>query len=443
MSKKTSPQSHPWSEGLHTGTRTISLLGYGMIALFLGGFGVWSVTVPLASAVIAPGVVQAAGSNVEIQHLEGGLIDVMHVAEGDAVLAGTPLLTLDGTAARARLNSHINQWVGLLARRARLMAHRDRRSDVVFDDELQTQAENHGLVHLLEEQRDEFDAELSIHETDRAILEQRVAAIQQSLVGYESQLEALSAQRDLIADEAERKHGLLTQGLATRGEYTALMRTLAELVGEIGSLNASIERARLGIVEAQEELVRPEIDRLTQVTAELSDLSIEQARLEEHIIAEQHRIERLIVTAPVDGVVLHLPHAMEGNVIGAEAIVAELLPTGSDLVVETRLNPGDIDVVREGQEAQLRLVALNMRATPHITARIDYVSADRLRDDVTGQEYFAARMAIAGALPSDIDVSRIYPGMPTEVVIPVESRTLLEYLFKPITDSMQRAFRET
>jgi len=432
-----------WSEGLKTGTGNIALTGYVMIALLVGGFGLWSTTVPLASAVIAPGVVQAAGRNIEVQHLDGGLIEAVHVEEGDKVLAGTPLITLDETAARARLNAYTHQWIGLLARRSRLIAQRDGSRHISFDDTLQAQAERHGLSRLLREQSAEFDAAFSVQKADKAILEQRLAAFRQSMAGYESQLEALTAQRDLIADEAERKNSLLLQGFATRSEYTSLLRTLADLVGEIGSLNASVEQARLGIVEAQEELVRLQMNRITQAATQLSALSAESGRLEQQITAEKHLVERLTVTAPVDGVVVRLPQAAIGNVVGAGAVVAELLPTGSDLVVETRLEPDDVHVVREGQGAQLRLVALNMRTTPQVAATIAFVSADRLRDDNTGQEYFAARMAIEGALPPEIEASQIYPGMPTEVVIPVESRTFLQYLLRPITDSMQRAFRES
>ena len=54
--------------------RPISMFGYLFMLASLGGFGLWASTAPLAGATIAAGYVAAAGQNVMIQHLEGGII---------------------------------------------------------------------------------------------------------------------------------------------------------------------------------------------------------------------------------------------------------------------------------------------------------------------------------------------------------------------------------
>ncbi len=431
-----------WSAGLRTGAGAVAVMGYALIALFFGGFGALAAGVPLAGAVIVPGVVQAAGKNNEVQHLEGGIISAVHVTEGERVMAGAPLVTMDGTAVRAEMNTHIKQWVGLLARRTRLVAQRDKVSELAFDDHLLALAERHGLQHLLDEQHDAFLARLSRYRSEEVILHQRVAAAKQSIAGYKSQRDALEKQKALILEEAERKRILLDKGLTSRSEYSALLRAQASLVGQIGSLVSDIERARSRIVEAEEQLVRADIERVEQALSELGDLSAEIGRLEERIAAARHVLDRLIVVAPADGLIVHLPHTLPGSVVGAGALLAELLPTGSALIVEARLDPADIDVVRPGQDARLRLVALDARLTPQVAATVAYVSPDRLRDEATGAAYFAARLAITDDLPADIDPGQIYPGMPAEVLIATEERTFLDYLARPITDSFHRAFRE-
>lgn len=431
-----------WSASIQTGARTISLTGYALIALFLGGFGIWAAGVPLAGAVIVPGVVAAAGNNNEIQHLEGGIISAVHVTEGERVTAGTPLVTMDGTAVRAEMNMHIKQWTGLLARQARLVAERDKSTVLVFDGDLLALADRHRLGHLLDEQQDEFLARLSRHQSEKVILRQRVAAARQSIAGYESQRVALEEQKALIVDEAERKHVLLEKGLTNRSEYTALLRSQASLIGQLGSLTSEIDQAQSRIVEAEEQLIRVDIERVEQALSELGDLSAGIGRLEEQITAAGHVLDRLVVSAPADGLIVHLPHTMPGSVVGAGAVLAELLPTGDELIVEARLDPADVDAVRFGQEAQLRLVALNARVTPQVGATVAFLSPDRLRDEATGQEYFAARLAITDDLPADVDARQIYPGMPAEVLIATEERTFVQYLAKPITDSFHRAFRE-
>ena len=73
-------------------TRWPRMLGYGAVLLLLAGFGGWSSIAPLASAAIATGVVSPDGYRKTVQHLEGGIIQEIHVREGDSVVAGQPLV---------------------------------------------------------------------------------------------------------------------------------------------------------------------------------------------------------------------------------------------------------------------------------------------------------------------------------------------------------------
>ena len=113
-----------------------------------------------------------------------------------------------------------------------------------------------------------------------------------------------------------------------------------------------------------------------------------------------------------------------------------------ELVVEARLSPRDIDVVRIGQPANMRFSALNLRRTPEVPGTVIYVSADRRIDEATGDAYYTARLKITDDLPPEISRDRIYPGMPVEAFISTGERTFLDYLVKPIQDSFSRAFRE-
>ncbi|TIR37980.1 MAG: biotin/lipoyl-binding protein, partial [Mesorhizobium sp.] len=77
---------------------------------------------PIAGATIAPGVIAAAGQNVMIQHLEGGVVSSVKAREGDRVLRGQALIVLDPTVAQSQLNRVLKQWVAQKAEIARLEA---------------------------------------------------------------------------------------------------------------------------------------------------------------------------------------------------------------------------------------------------------------------------------------------------------------------------------
>jgi HlyD family secretion protein len=111
--------------------------------------------------------------------------------------------------------------------------------------------------------------------------------------------------------------------------------------------------------------------------------------------------------------------------------------------------------VSVGQEALVRLSALNQRITPMLGARVTYVSADALAERVqaktephpdrdTRREFYVVRVRldqdeILRRMPEFIPT----PGMPADVYIKTGERTFFEYIMKPVLDSFSRAFRET
>ena len=111
MAKK--PTTFGWTKSVNIRTAPISMFGYLFMLASLGTFGLWASTAPLAGATIAAGYVAAAGQNIMIQHLEGGIIKTIHAREGDHVKAGQPLLTLDSTIAEAQLNRMLKQLAAL------------------------------------------------------------------------------------------------------------------------------------------------------------------------------------------------------------------------------------------------------------------------------------------------------------------------------------------
>ena len=431
-----------WSAGVPTSTRGIALIGYTAIALFMGGFGVWAATAPLSGAAIASGVVAAAGQNIIVQHLEGGIIAEVRVREGEPVTEGDVMFVMDDTQARAQRNRLVKRRIGLEARLARLEAERDGRETASFPAMLVSSAEAEGMGATVAEQRREFDTRLERHRQERVILAQRVAALREQIAGLEAQFDASEDQRAVIEDEIRRKERLLERGLTSRDEYTALLRTESQLLAQSSQAQSQIAASRTQIIEAEEQLARLDTQRVERAVGELNEARGDLSDVAEQLAAADAVLGRSVVRAPADGVVVAIPRNKRGAVVGTGDQLAEILPTTEELIVEARLSPLDKDVVRVGQLANLRFSALNTRTTPEIEARVTFVSPDRLIDQSTQEPYFLARLEIAEELPPAIAAEQISPGTPVEAFIRTGDRTFVEYLYKPITDSFNRSFRE-
>ncbi len=430
-----------WSDKVRTSVWKQALFGFVVLAGFVGGFGVWAARAPLSGAAIAPGFVAASGQNLRIQHFEGGIIKEILVREGESVSEGQPLLTLDETSAKSMVNRLDKEMIAMGARIQRLQAERD---DVglKFTPELLELASQTGLQTDLAEQRREFEKRRERYETDALILDQQIAALEEQITGLEVQISSAKDQIATLDDEIAVKDRLLKRKLTNRSEYLRLKRSRSELEGRLGGFRSSIGEAKSSIVEARQRKSRLQTERAETAVTSLNEVRRRIADMDEQRTAAKNVLERIVVRAPSDGVIVDVAKNTPGSVVQQGEDLFVLLPSGGELIVEARLSPQDIDVVTVGQTATLRFSALNQRTTPEVPGTVTYVSADRLTDPNTNEPYYTARLEISNQLPDGVSAGRIFPGMPVETYINTGDRTFFEYLGKPLTDSFSRAFRE-
>jgi len=433
---------HAWHAIVPTSYSRVVLLGLATVGSFVAFFGIWSATAPISGAVVASGVVQASGQNKVIDHLEGGIVASIPVKEGQAVGAGEILLVIDTTRTAADRNRLNVALIAATAQLGRAAAERDGAEALKFPAALIAAASVSGVKDDLEEQQKEFSNRLQRHRAEMAAIGERVGAAKEEITGLQiqktSEEQKLLVLREELADKAE----LLAKGLTSRSEVNALRRAEADSLGTSGSIVASIGERKSTIAELQQQEASLEAKRREAASAEVNELTAKVGDLKEQLRSQEDVLSRAVIRAPDAGVIVKLPKNTVGSVLRPGEIVAELLPTGNELLVEARIATRDIDLVKVGQEASLRLVALNARTTPEVGGEVVYVSADRLLDAVTNESYYTARLKLSETLPEGVSRKQIQPGMPVDAFIKTDERTFLEYLVRPIQDSFAKAFRE-
>jgi HlyD family type I secretion membrane fusion protein len=296
---------------------------------------------------------------------------------------------------------------------------------------------------VLRQQQGEFNARLQRHMNELAILGERVSQLTEAVTGLEARRNAADKQLKIVDGETARKLKLLDKGLTARDQYTQLLRSQADLLGQVAGAESQLASTRGQINEAREQISRAKSQRVEDAIRELGDVQSKISDNEEQVKAATSVLQRTVIKSPADGIIVSLRVNSPGIVLRPGDTVYEMLPTSSDLVVEARVDPKNIDSLRIGQDARLRFVALNSRTTPEVQATLTYISADRLVDAATNQPYYQARLRITEELPAEISADQIYPGMPVETYFSTGERTFLEYLIKPVIDSFSRSFRES
>jgi HlyD family secretion protein len=430
---------------LRTGLRIL------LIAGLLGGG--WLALVPLAGAVVVPGNLVVQSNVKTIQHPTGGVVAEIKVHDGMHVNVGDLLVRLDATQTQANLQMVNKQLDELRARIARLIAERDGLDRPEIPAELLARSSQENVRSLLTSENSLFKARFTARKSQKDLLQSRVAQLSEEISGLDAQVDSKAKQLELIAGELNGVQDLYDKHLVPLTRLTTLQREAARIEGERGQLISAIAETKAKIGEAQLQIVRIDQDFRTEVVKELGETQGKEAELVERGVAAQDQLDRIEIRAPTSGLIHQLSTHTIGGVIRAGDSIMEVVPDSDELLVETRLQPNDIDQVRLGQKAFVRFSAFNQRTTPQLTGTVSYVSATTSHDQV-GQgmqggtqggaqgSYFTVRVVLADEERRRLGGLQLVPGMPAEVFMQTGSRTMMSYLMKPITDQMQRAFVE-
>ncbi len=404
--------------------------------------GIWMVAVPLAAAVIVPGNLVVQSNVKTIQHPTGGVVAEIAVHDGMRVKAGDLLLRLDATQARANLRMIDKQLNELRLRIARLIAERDGLPQVDLPRELASRADDDEVKSLLASERSLFKARGNALQSQRELLQSRIAQLEQEDTGIDAQLQSKVEQLDLVARELTGVQDLFDKKLVPLTRLTSLQRESARIDGERGQLLSAGAETKSKISETKLQIVRVDQDFRTDVVKELGETQGKEAELVERGVAARDMLDRIEMRAPTSGVVHQLGVHTIGGVVRAGDQIMEIVPDTDELQVEARLQPGDIDQVRRGDKAFVRFTAFNQRTTPEVVGLVSYVAADVSHDQQTNAPYFTVRITLPEEERRRLSGLQLVPGMPAEIFMQTGSRTLMSYLFKPITDQLRRTFVE-
>ena len=264
----------------------------------------------------------------------------------------------------------------------------------------------------------------------------------EEIAGLGAQLKAKGEEITLIARELVGVRDLWKKNLIQLTRLTGLERDSARINGEQAQLTATIAQARGKIAEIELQIIQIEQDLISEVAKDMREIDAKQGELIERKVTAEDQLKRIDLRAPQDGMVHQLAVHTVGGVITAGDVVMLIVPGAETLAVEARAAPQDIDQLRLGQPAILRFSAFNQRTTPEIAGQVSRVSADISIDQRSGQLFYTVRVAVAAADLARLGQVRLVPGMPVEVFLHTEERSVLSYLVKPLHDQVERAFRE-
>ncbi|PWK66414.1 HlyD family type I secretion periplasmic adaptor subunit [Aminobacter sp. AP02] len=424
----------------HAIRRNVRLGTIAALAL-VGGLGLWAATSNLSGAVVAAGHLVVDSNVKSVQHPQGGVVGALNVQNGSMVASGDVLIRLDDTVARANLAIVENSLDELTARRARLTAERDGAEAVNYPGELTTRALDPRVGQLIEGENKVFALRRQARDGQISQLRERIAQFREEIAGLEAQQKSKQREISLTKVELDSINQLWQKKLVPMSRLAERQRAQAQLDGEDGQLTAAAAQTRGRISETELAIIQIGQDMRSEVAADLREIDAKAGELRERQVAAEQSLKQIDIRAPQSGRVHQLAIHTVGGVITPGEAIMQIVPTADALVVEARVAPQDIDQIRIGQPATLRLSAFSQQTTPEVDGTVDRISPDMIEDPKAGVSYYVVRIGLSAESLKKAGPLELKPGMPSEVFLKTTDRTVLSYLFKPLTDQASRAFR--
>jgi HlyD family secretion protein len=415
---------------------------YGMhtVMYLCGGLLIGSMLFSVSGAVVTGGTVAVEGDYKSVQHLEGGIVSKILVHNGDRVKDGDVLVHLDDTQARASMAATSGKFAEFAIQEARLIAERDRKDH--FDPPVAVDRTLPEVIKVLEAQKSLFETRRTAYLGQQKVLNQRITQAESDLAGSVGQLESRNKELGLNELELSNVKPLFEKGFVNMQRIGPLERENVRIRGDISNLKAQISKLKSARAEAEARLAQAEKEYANQAAEDLQKAQAGLAEQTETRKAISDRLARTDIRAPAAGIVHALALHTEGGVIPPGATVLQIIPEDRKLLVEAKITPHDIDKVHPGQSATVRFSSFDSHSTPRLTGVVLSVSAAEITDK-EGKTYFTTEVEVPPSELMKLDGGQhLIPGMPAEVYLATQSRSILSYFLKPLSDMMARTFRE-
>lgn len=417
-------------------TLTPALVRVTMIAIALSvlGFIVWASQANVYEIARSGGEVATLGRSQHVQHLEGGIVREILVADGQEVAAGQVLVRLDGATASAELEQALARETVLALQAERLRAFIDEREP---DFSVAAAAP----ASLVADQAAAFESMVRARAEEREVLAEQLEQKRTALALLDSEIGTAEQDLAIIRDLHQRRSALSERGHVSEVRLLETAQELNDVSGQVAQLVVRRAAAAGGVAEFESRLRSLDARHRSTAHETLGGVEAELAQVRETVAQHRERVGRLEVRAPVRGIVKGLAVNTIGGVVGPGEVLAEIVPLEERLVVQLKIPPRHIGHIEIGQTVRMNFSSYDATRYGATLGTLEFVSATTFAGP-DGERYYQGRVLLPNDHVGADPTALVMPGMTGTAHIVTGERTILDYLLQPVRASMQTALTE-
>ncbi len=430
---------------ISTNIGRVSVLIITSAILFIMACVLWAGFAQISGGAATSGVLKHVGQRTTIQHLEGGIVQQVMVSNGEIVEAGQPLMTFAKAEYRAELRAILERRVSLEARLARLQAEQKGQQQIEFPNWTSKETPSH--QRAIRDQLILHATRIAARDNRRNILKKQNDQLSAELSGMMAQYVSQKNELRYLKEDISSIDTLVKQGHARLSQLRNLKRQQVVLEGESAQSKASIARIQKEQSEIELQLLQLDIDVFAEIARDIERTRSELTELQREIAASSEIVKRTVVLAPVSGEILAENLPTVGSVIRSAEKLFDIVPTDRSMVVQSRLSPKDVDGIAPGSRTLIRFAGISQHDDSNVQGLVRRISSDTLIDPNSGMPYYDLEIIVDSSelkrfRQNENSVKSLVAGMPVDILVVKESRTMLSYLTAPLMKSSWKAFRE-
>lgn len=408
------------------------------ILIFLVIAVIWAAKTEIDDVTRADGRIVPSASVQVIEAAEPGVLQSLHVKEGQVVEKGDLLMELDSTLLDSQLDQEQQRAYGLMARIERLQSEIDG-ADLAFSPDLVARATDvvKSETALYRGRQTELQAEIDILERLRL---QRRQEYEEGLVDRETAKETLA----VLGEERDMMAPLVERGMEPATTLLSLRRSEAEWRGRDVRARAALTRLQSALDEIDDRVKAQRSRFLSAALTDLATATAELAALKPSLPALQNRAARSRLYAPVRGIVNRIHKPTLGAMARPGEELIEIVPLDDTLLVEAYVRPDDIAFLYPGQPVKVKITAYDSSRYGNLSGEIVRIGADTItRSERSEEEVFVVEIRTTDTiLDADGVEVEIMPGMLAQADILAGRKSVLDYILRPVVRVKERALRD-
>lgn len=407
---------------------------------------IWSIFTQIDEVTNCKGQISPDDSVQIIQHLEGGVINTVDVKDGSIVSKDQLLFSIlpeVATSDLKQLKKRQNATELKLFVLQSLFDHHNNLTtkdfaEVISHPEateqslLELQISNAMMLYHQQKQQMEYN---------RQQLEIQLEKEKKNVQNIVKQIYHYEKRKKVIDDELQIFDTLGKQQATSKLNILNTKDKLQEVIGELLEVVREKNVIESRIIDLQKELQLFEFNQKQLALEEINDLTANLLEIKEQIQKASFRVENLEIRSPIDGIVKGLK-INPGTVISPAEILFEIVPISEKMIAKVRISTEDIGHVKIGDDAKVKIDTYDFSTYGYIQGTVDAISASTFLDEENNPYYQLIIELDKNYLGDNPESLRVFPGMTINASITTRSRSVINYLLKPINRTLNASFTE-